>query len=312
MLPERYTLASLRSAVRNPTKFKFEALRIAMRVNRAFYGRFGRVRPTDVPEEAWDNLIILDACRYDLFADRASLDGRLERRYSAGSDSWEFMEANFVDRSLHDTVYVTANPHVEKLPSGTFHDVIDLLADHWNEEHRTVLPEAVVSKTLEAHERYPNKRIVSHFMQPHFPFIGETGRSIPHMGLEMHLDEEDKELHGNPWFDLVYADVPAETVREAYRENLELVLPAVSELLSELPGRSVVTADHGNLVGERTWPIPLRTYGHPRGFHVPALLEVPWLVSDGRRRDVVAEPPVDRSRPDEELVEDRLSALGYA
>lgn len=312
MLPERYTFDALQEAVRDPTRFKLELIRLALTVNRSFYERFGRHDGVDVFAEEWDNLVILDGCRYDLFERRASLPGILERRYSSGSDSWAFMDANFAGRRLHDTVYVTANPHVGMLPDGTFHDVVNLLDDHWDEEYRTVPPTAVAEATLRTYERYPDKRVISHFMQPHFPFIGETGRSLRHMGLEMHLDEDEKELAGNPWFDLVYDDVPVETIVTAYRENLDVALPAVEELLAELPGTSVVTADHGNLLGERTWPIPIRTFGHPRGLKTDDLLEVPWLVADGDRREHVAEPPVERSKLDDDVVEERLADLGYA
>lgn len=312
MLPERYTLDALLEALRDPTMLKLEAIRLALDVNRAFSSRLGSDDGTDFVAEDWDNLVILDACRYDLFAEHADLPGRLERRYSLGSDSWSFMEANFLGRELHDTVYVTANPHVEMLPDGTFHDVVNLLAEDWDEDHRTVLPESVIAATLDAQDRYPRKRIISHFMQPHFPFLGETGQTIQHMGLEMHLDEQEKRTNANPWFDLVYADVPAETICRAYRENLDLVLPEVDRLVAQLEGKTVVTADHGNLVGERTWPIPVRTYGHPRGIFAENLRAVPWLVIHGERREHVSEPPVEREALADDVVADRLADLGYA
>jgi len=40
-------------------------------------------------------------------------------------------------------------------------------------------------------------------------------------------------------------------VWEAYNENLDIVLTEIEALLDELDGKSVITADHGNLVGER-------------------------------------------------------------
>ena len=61
-------------------------------------------------EEDWDNLIILDACRYDFFEKLNHFQGVLEPRTSRGSKTWEFMRGNFRDRNLLDTVYVTDNP----------------------------------------------------------------------------------------------------------------------------------------------------------------------------------------------------------
>jgi hypothetical protein len=38
-------------------------------------------------DEDWDTLLILDACRYDLFAEEVPFGGRLESRISLGSSS---------------------------------------------------------------------------------------------------------------------------------------------------------------------------------------------------------------------------------
>jgi len=79
--------------------------------------------------EDWDNLFILDACRYDMFADRIDLAGSLESRISLGSSSEEFMERNFVGEQFHDTVYINANPFIPRLnlDEDTFHAVVDCL-----------------------------------------------------------------------------------------------------------------------------------------------------------------------------------------
>lgn len=101
----------------------------------------------------------------------------------------------------------------------------------------------------------------------------------------------------------------------AYRENLEAVLPAVERLLSELDGRTVVTADHGQLFGERLFSIPIRKYGHPPGLYPEELVKVPWHVFDeGPRREIVSEErpgKSSRDTEDEELARERLRDLGY-
>ncbi|MDZ7731078.1 MAG: hypothetical protein U5K37_09365 [Natrialbaceae archaeon] len=58
----------------------------------------------DVMEQDWDNLILLDACRYDAFEAQSAIDGNLKPVLSRGGASWEFMQANFAGRELHDTV----------------------------------------------------------------------------------------------------------------------------------------------------------------------------------------------------------------
>ncbi|MDQ2051398.1 hypothetical protein RBH26_13020 [Natronolimnohabitans sp. A-GB9] len=318
ILPERYSLENVRRVLENPGLLRRELFHLTLRINsrarRVGTALEGKSEGVDVIAADWDNLVILDACRYDLFEARNRLEGDLRAVRSKGSDSWEFMERNFEGRTLHDTVYVTANPHVYELSDGTFHAVENVLESRWDEETGTVRPEAVVEEAIAAHERYPDKRLIVHFMQPHFPFLGPTGRTFDHMGIES-LDSDERDAP-NPWFGLIYEGaVDAETVLTAYRENLDLAFPHVEELLEALSGKSVVTADHGNLIGERGFPIPMRMYGHPRGLDREEVRTVPWLEVDAvDRRKVVAEPPREATEDettDEDVVEDRLSALGY-
>ena len=187
-----------------------------------------------------------------------------------------------------------------------FHAIVDIWKDRgWDKEYRTVLPETVRDEVLAAAERYPDKRLLVHFLQPHFPFLGPTG--LEHFDLDR-LDFQ--------WQDAALGtlDIPDDVIRRAYEENLEQVLPVVEELLTALDGRSVVTADHGQMLGERLFPFPIREYGHPAGIYSEELVKVPWHVFDeGPRREVVAEAPessADRDY-DEEMTRDRLSALGY-
>ncbi|WP_433625878.1 hypothetical protein [Halomicrococcus sp. NG-SE-24] len=312
----RYSLGNLVRVLRDPRLLRGETRRLrddALALNARCYRLLNRAERVDVMDEDWDNLVVLDACRYDMFEEQTDIGDTVTSKLSPGSESWEFMQESFVGRQLHDTVYVTANPHTYKLPNDTFHAVVNLLDDHWDDEHRTVMPETVVEQTLAAFERYPDKRVVAHFMQPHFPFVGETGQEIGHAGIEMQLDADERSEEPHPWNALFHGEVTdEETVVDAYRENLDVVVPHVETLVDQLPGKSVVTADHGNLVGERTYPIPLRAYGHPGGLHKRELVEVPWAtVEADERRAVTAEPPEAREEIDEGVIEDRLKSLGY-
>jgi hypothetical protein len=306
---ERYTLDNLRRVLRNPRNLFLELLLL----NGWFYRRLPSRDGVDVMERDWDNLLLIDACRYDLFEEFSDLSGDLEAVYSKGTESWGFMQENFVGRELHDTVYVTANPHAYKIPEGTFFDVVYLLEDAWDETMKTVPPRAVVKAALDAHERHPNKRLVVHFMQPHYPFIGGQGRHIESAGLEIHLDDEEQSDNPSPWYTLLgpFA-VGEDELVSAYKENHEVVFPHVSDLLDELGGRSVVTSDHGNLLGERTYPFPVQGFGHPSGVPHEKLLEVPWFVVEGEsRRETVAERPRHNENIEDELINKRLQNLGY-
>lgn len=286
---------------------RWRGLRANMEYNKYIGGRDG----VAVMEEDWDNLIILDGCRYDIFADRNGIDGKLQSKTSLGSASLEFIEQNFVGKEFHDTVYVTCNPYVTRIEDGTFHAVVNLL-NEWNSDLQTVHPEVVVDTAKQAHAEHSDKRLIIHFMQPHYPFIGEKGQNIDHKG---YSKGETNDLAGkNVWEQLRLNsdELSIEEVWEAYQENLDIVLSHVEELLGELTGKSVITADHGNLFGERLRPIPVRGYGHPPRIRIPELVTVPWHVVDGEsRREVTTDPPITHEKPSDEMVTERLRALGY-
>lgn len=108
-------------------------------------------------------------------------------------------------------------------------------------------------------------------------------------------------------------DVTEDVIWLAYRENLEAVLPHVERFMATVGGKTVVTADHGEMINDRASPLPHRVYGHPGGLYTPELLDVPWhTYTNGERRDVIADEPVEAQEPvDSKVIDDRLSALGY-
>lgn len=284
--------------------------------NRLYHRRLGlREHNTDginVFEEDWDNLLILDACRYDAFARRSELPGRLERRRSQGSATTEFLRANIDGRDLQNTIYVTGNPqlyqHRETIRA-SFHDVIHVWQEGgWNEEYGTVLPETVTEYATRAARDHPNKRLVVHYMQPHYPFVGsQTAFDKGHL-----TGAEDESV----WSQLLLGtlDLDQDEIWRLYEENLDRALPHIEKLMNELSGKTVVTADHGNMVGERSFPLPIREWGHPRGLYTKELITVPWLVfENGSRREIRAEDPATRSEDvDDDVVAERLRDLGYA
>ena len=72
-------------------------------------------------DESWDCLIILDACRYDVFRDsvrRSGLRGSLASRTSRATDTGEFLARNFLHRKCEDVVYVSANPFADRYIKG--------------------------------------------------------------------------------------------------------------------------------------------------------------------------------------------------
>jgi hypothetical protein len=169
----------------------------------------------------------------------------------------------------------------------------------------------MVEAAVSAHNRWPNKRHIVHFMQPHYPFIGQRGKQIDHRGFNDESVSDDTEI-SNVWERLAKGELSREAVWEAYAENLNLVLEHVSELLKSIGGKVVITSDHGNLVGDLTYPIPVRGYDHPGGVYVKQLVKVPWhIIDQGPRREIESKPPNDTKSASDNMIQDRLEALGY-
>lgn len=280
----------------------------------------------DVMERDWDNLIVLDACRYDVFAGHNDINGELSSVVSSGSHSDEFMIANYHGKELHDTVYISANPHTDKtLEPGIFHKTIRTYQNvFWKQrDFDAYHPKIVADIAIDEYDKYDDKRIIVHFMQPHTPYLGprasDLRSELNKRGVGVSNAPGDAELTDPD--DIVQDIMEAarkeyisnNELKQCYVENLELVLTEVRRVLDHLDGRSVITADHGELLGRPARPLfaPDR-YGHPRGLFLPETRVVPWLTVDsGTRRNITSE----KSRPlddiSEERVTEQLKALGY-
>jgi len=313
-MSSKYSIKSIKKIISDPrTAFSIPQLlvedikRLPLRINRHWYQYKYNNKGDKFVDSDWDNLIILDAARFDILNEINESD--VDSRYSPGSCSINFMESEFIGRQLHDTVYITANPHVHDIPDSVFFKVINLLENDWDPKLKTVRPQSVVKAAISANKKYPNKRLIIHFMQPHFPFIGKNGEKI-HGGIGKSIEEDDTP---HPWFEQMWGKKnDRDTLLKAYRENHEIVLPYAKSLTNELNGKSIITADHANLIGERGFPIPIRMYGHPRQFPHPNLLKVPWIEVENERRKIISEPPIKKESMDNNIVQDRLEALGYA
>jgi hypothetical protein len=271
-------------------------------------------RPLALVESDWDNCILLDACRYDAFAealgDRA---GTLERRWAPGSQTGAFLDATFPpDGSFPEIVYVNGNPRVATEYTGRFHAIDHVWERAWDDEYDTVLPGAMREAALAANERCPDKRLFVHFVQPHIPYVGETAKRLPGGASIQTMRPGAENREAKPYAAAERGAVAPETIRQAYRESLDLAMAAVDDLVAALPGKTVVTADHGELLGERSGLRygELSKWGHPERTPTEELLAVPWWEPPAdRRKGITAGDATAGDRTDAPT--DRLEALGY-
>jgi len=185
-------------------------------------------------------------------------------------------------------------------------NVFDVWKRGWDDDLGTVPPagiETVFREEQAAVERA--ERTVLHYMQPHAPYLSRgTGQKLKQIQkgikaqgendgddsaggalsslsdairpkIEDRLEGSEMAQKAGLWLELDPKELVSNGTRvaalELYEKNLRIVLEAVAELIPELDGRVIVTADHGEAFGEEgVWEHHIET-------HIPPLMEVPWL-----------------------------------
>lgn len=252
-------------------------------VGTLFYKIIKGNKGTFVMNEDWDNLIILDACRYDTF--REVTGSIVDHRISRGSATSEFLIENFSGKKYNDTVIVTAHPYIDLIVKDSFYEVISVWKYGWNEELNTVLPQTIADEALRAEKRYPNKRLIIWFMQPHYPFIGNP--ELCPLGYKSAREYakglENQTRNLTPWQRASRGEVGIYEVWAAYKENLKIVVPFAFKLAQNLRGKTVITSDHGNALKNLFFPF-IKIVGHPDRIYIPELIKVPWLEFKSKER----------------------------
>lgn len=271
---------------------------------------------TNVFEREWDMLVILDGCRTDLMRSVGTeydSFSTVDQFQSVGSSSREWLAKTFTQdyrEEIERTAYVSANPYTEEILFGDSGETrspfnpanwptvdpeafvtIEDVSMQWDDKLGTVPPQSVTDAAIEVGREYSPDRLIVHYMQPHQPFITKNRKESEWRG-------------ANCWEALRQGDVDRDTIWRAYRENVRVVLDDVETLLKNVDAeRTVLTADHGNAVGE--WGI----YGHPNGFLHPAVKCVPWVETTAV--DSGEYQPDWETDETELTVERRLEDLGY-
>lgn len=254
---------------------------------------------TPIWKENWDICLILDACRWDLIpeVERDYLTDDWE--YAVGSSSGEWIPKTFHNRDNSDVAYVTANPYSEAHLSEEDFFILDEVWKYgFDENIRTIPANVVTDQAIRAWNQRPDKLIV-HYMQPHHPFVPKPmDEGLPRQDFE-------NQPWDNVWHKLRKDKVDRDEVWKGYVANLEYVLNHVETLLENTSGEVLITADHGNLLGE------FGMYSHPDWVPLPSLKRVPWIKTEAQ--DIGEYEPVEHSIKNHEHVDrnDQLEALGY-
>jgi len=217
-----------------------------------------------IEKRDWDNLIILDACRYDYFESsyREYLKGSLLKALSPASCTREwFMRcwSKVYDITYFSSIPMTASYWIAR----HFSKVIKLWLHGWDKTLGTVPPWAVNNAVIKELKNNPSSSFLIHYIQPHWPYIAN---GTPLIG---------KNLRGKKRRTLKSKNITEtddiQELREGYSKNLHIVLKYVKQLLPHLHGNTVITADHGEMLGEKD------KFGHNCQWNDPILRTVPWF-----------------------------------
>ena len=256
----------------------------------------------------WDVLVILDACRYDLFQEFAPEHpvydefSTVRPVYSCASATPEWIPKTFNegnDATVAATYYVSCTGYSTLIDSDRLRGVEEVWSYAVDPEYGSTRPEAVTNAAIRAYREGDAERFVFHYIPPHAPFLHCPGR----------YDSTGDGAGGtqNVWRGLQAGLYDRDRVWEDYGRNLLRGLDEVETILRNVTGTVVVTSDHGNAIGE--WGI----FGHPANVPVPAVKRVPWAVATGHGRDeyVTSDDDEIATGLGEQDLNEHLRALGY-
>lgn len=93
---------------------------------------------------------------------------------------------------------------------------------------------------------------------------------------------------------------------ERLQRELRNNITTYRKVSGKIEGKTIITSDHGNAFGE------YGLFGHPAGYHIQALVKVPWLEANFKKRKKIQEGVIkDSGTRDAYNLKKRLSDLGY-
>lgn len=277
---------------------------------------------TNIFDRDWDLLLVMDACRVDAMREVApeyDFIDNVDAIWSVGSSSHEWITQTFHQRhadKINNTAHISTNPfaprtfvdgrtppYKSRVDFGSFAwDPVSVEQFAYFEQisldktsySGTLPPNVLTDRVIDVGRDREYDRTVAHYFQPHVPFL-----SRPDDPTEEPIFAIEKPYHEYERGEMTY-----EELWDAYLENLRVGLDSVGVLLENFDAEKVViTADHGQLIGE------FGLTGHPPGIPHPALKRVPW-VETSASDDRTYEPDSERSELDTDT-EQRLKNLGY-
>jgi hypothetical protein len=262
-------------------------------------------------------IVILDSCRYDYFQREINshLSGNLNKVYTPATATINYVQT--IWDGQYDLTYITGIPAptnyaferkgLEYRPEGHFSNFVHVWKTCNIKELGAVPPEVMTEVAL---KNEANRKVV-HYVQPHAPYIGEYRLRDSNTGTEWGDSLQDIYTKIGR-YDNKSKTISDEELRKAYGSNLYRVLNSVRDLAVRVDMPVIITADHGEFLGEGN------RYIHGGSRH-PILCQVPWFsVEDsilGTEAKIKADAEATVEQEQSEIrqrdVEDQLEKLGY-
>jgi len=215
----------------------------------------------------WQYLIILDACRYDVFADICRERGwhaPLKVDTRCHCTAWWYRK--YWSRQDTDVHLISASPvpfHKDmgwdawrKFKSAIWADpagqavktLPELSGIHFAAQmFDDSIFEPVITLSIFEAVKQPGEQYLIHLMPPHLPFLGQQGRALMER-LDLRVDSSRD----------IYAGIQKygregnwDEVRACYKENIGYALEVLAEFWDLFTdGKTVITSDHAELTGD--------------------------------------------------------------
>ncbi|RJS97461.1 sulfatase-like hydrolase/transferase [Halococcus sp. IIIV-5B] len=276
-------------------------------------------------------LIVLDACRYDVFKRLHSrfITGDLQRVWASGRWTAEYAARTWTE--YYDLTYINSMPVNSDFyfelrgkshrPSEHIETLVHVWEDGWDPERGTVPAETMTDTALGYASQMDDIGLVVHYAQPHVPYIGATEilpwnddpteESSQNTGMRQLLSEGQDRPTQRIYNRIKNGQISVHELHRAYTDNLEYVLAEVVRLVRRLDCPVAITGDHGEHLGEND------RYLHESDSIL--IRQVPWFIVDpntiDRRRIEEKYREMEIFPSDDyqvtEGIEDRLASLGY-
>lgn len=261
-------------------------------------------------EREWDVLLILDACRWDVFSEHygdADWLNCVEATTSIGSASPEWMNKTFTteyEDELASTAYVTGNPYSEDHVSENQLALLDEVWRYvWDDDLGTILPEPLTNQAVKHWRTGDYDHMIVHYMQPHWPYVTDP---IMYGFNPDHITTDGSTQ--NPFDQQNRGELSRDNHMERYAANLDYIMNHIQkELVTGINAETVaLTADHATLFGE------YGLYKHPANIPLSKLRRVPWAVTSATDTGEFEIDDLHDNRQSLDIdQEEQLQDLGY-